>query len=118
MIRALSPYGVWIAAAVVMLVMPLIFTGGFALSLMSQMGVAIIFALAYNMLLGQGGMLSFGHAVYFGIAGYACAHFLNMMGENIRQNGPGTGNVRGLSRQYGSRICQSGWRFSLHRPCA
>ena len=46
--------------------LPLLFTQGFALTLLSQMGIAIIFALSYNMLLGQSGMLSFGHAVYFG----------------------------------------------------
>ena len=79
----LGRYGIWIAAAIVMLALPAIFTGGFALVLLSQMGVAIIFALAYNMLLGQGGMLSFGHAVYFGLAGYTCAHFLNLMGEGF-----------------------------------
>ena len=67
---AVSPliarFGVWIFAAAVLLVMPYVFTSSFALNLMSQMGVLIIFALAYNMLLGQGGMLSFGHAVYMG----------------------------------------------------
>ena len=34
--------------------------------MLSQMGIAIIACLTYNMLLGQGGMLSFGHAVYIG----------------------------------------------------
>ena len=45
------------------------------------MGIMVIFALAYNMLLGQGGMLSFGHAVYFGLAGYFTIHLLNLMGD-------------------------------------
>jgi ABC-type branched-subunit amino acid transport system permease subunit len=36
-------------------------------TMLSQMGIAIIACLAYNMLLGQGGMLSFGHAVYSGL---------------------------------------------------
>ena len=73
--------GVWLLGIVAILVAPVIFPSGFALSVMGQMGVAIIFALAYNMLLGQGGMLSFGHAVYFGLAGYFTIHFLNLMGE-------------------------------------
>ena len=38
--------------------------------MLSQMGIAIIFALSYNMLLGQTGMLSFGHAVYYGLGGF------------------------------------------------
>jgi branched-chain amino acid transport system permease protein len=37
----------------------------------------VIFALAYNMLLGQGGMLSFGHAVYMGMGGFFCMHIMN-----------------------------------------
>lgn len=33
-----------------------------------------LFALAFNLLLGYGGLLSFGHAAYFGMAGYVCAY--------------------------------------------
>ncbi len=75
----LKSAGIWFAAAAVMIVLPWIFTSGYALTTLSGMGVLIIFALAYNMLLGQGGMLSFGHAVYFGFAGYATIHLLNGM---------------------------------------
>jgi branched-chain amino acid transport system permease protein len=45
---------------------------------MNQMGIAVVFALSYNMLLGQAGMLSFGHAVYFGLGGFFAAHALNV----------------------------------------
>ena len=45
------------------------------------MGTFIIFALSYNMLLGQGGMLSFGHAVYSGLGAYVAVHALNMVGK-------------------------------------
>src|SRR5258706_9755218 len=48
--------------------------------MLSQMGIAIIFALSYNMLLGQTGLLSFGHAVYFGLGAFFCAHALNFIG--------------------------------------
>ena len=41
------------------------------------MGVMIIFALSYNMLLGQTGLLSFGHAVYFGLGGFVAIHAMN-----------------------------------------
>ena len=70
----------WAAVAVLFAVMPFIFTQSFALSMLSQMGIAIIFALSYNMLLGQTGLLSFGHAVYFGLGAFCCAHALNMVG--------------------------------------
>lgn len=33
-----------------------------------------LFALAFNILLGYGGLLSFGHAAYFGLASYVCAY--------------------------------------------
>ena len=70
----------WGATALVMASLPLVFRQGFALSMLSQMGIAIIFALSYNMLLGQTGLLSFGHAVYYGLGAYVCAHTLNAIG--------------------------------------
>jgi branched-chain amino acid transport system permease protein len=73
----LARWLIWGLTALVMLALPQIFTQGFALTLMSQMGVAIIFALSYNMLLGQSGMLSFGHAVYSGLGAYVAVHTLN-----------------------------------------
>jgi branched-chain amino acid transport system permease protein len=48
-----------------------------AITMLSQMGIAIIACLSYNMLLGQGGMLSFGHAVYTGLGSFLAIHALN-----------------------------------------
>jgi len=79
MIQLLKKNSIWILAGLVILVLPLVFSSGFAISLMGLMGIMVIFALAYNMLLGQGGMLSFGHAVYFGLGGYFTIHFLQQM---------------------------------------
>jgi branched-chain amino acid transport system permease protein len=45
--------------------------------MLAQMGIAIIACLSYNMLLGQGGMLSFGHAVYTGLGSFMAIHALN-----------------------------------------
>ncbi|MGB7318690.1 MAG: branched-chain amino acid ABC transporter permease [Planktotalea sp.] len=67
----------WILAAIALLIMPYVFTSNSALTIMNQMWITVIFALAYNMLLGQGGMLSFGHAVYAGVGGFACMHIMN-----------------------------------------
>jgi branched-chain amino acid transport system permease protein len=72
---------VWGATALVMIVLPHIFTTGFTLTLMSQIGIGVIFALSYNMLLGQGGMLSFGHAVYSGLGAYFSVHALNLIAK-------------------------------------
>ena len=68
----------WIFAAIALMAMPFIFTSNSALTIMNQMWITVVFALAYNMLLGQGGMLSFGHAVYAGVGGFACMHIMNM----------------------------------------
>ncbi|WP_281993455.1 branched-chain amino acid ABC transporter permease [Sulfitobacter geojensis] len=67
----------WVIAAIALLIMPFIFTSNSALTIMNQMWITVIFALAYNMLLGQGGMLSFGHAVYMGLGGFFCMHLMN-----------------------------------------
>lgn len=70
---------VWGLYAIVMLVAPLLFTSSLSLTMLSQMGIAIIACLAFNMLLGQGGMLSFGHAVYSGLGSFFAIHTLNMV---------------------------------------
>ncbi len=69
---------VWSLFALVMIVAPLIFTSGLSTTMLAQMGIAIIACLSYNMLLGQGGMLSFGHAVYTGLGSYMAIHALNL----------------------------------------
>lgn len=76
--------GPWLIAGVLLLILPMIFTANSAITIMNQMWITVIFALAYNMLLGQGGMLSFGHAVYAGVGGFACMHIMNWENfENI-----------------------------------
>lgn len=69
----------WIISILFLLVMPYIFTSNSAITIMNQMAITIIFALSYNMLLGQGGMLSFGHAVYMGVGGFMVMHVMNMV---------------------------------------
>ncbi len=45
-----------------------------------QMLIAALFASAYNLLCGQAGMLSFGHAAYFGVGAFATVHAMNALG--------------------------------------
>jgi branched-chain amino acid transport system permease protein len=61
----------------VLLFAPLVFGSNLSVTMLSQMGIAIIACLSYNILLGQGGMLSFGHAVYTGLGSYMAMHALN-----------------------------------------
>jgi branched-chain amino acid transport system permease protein len=67
----------WGLFALLLIVAPRIFTSGLAMTVLSQMGIAIIACLSYNILLGQGGMLSFGHAVYTGLGSFLAIHALN-----------------------------------------
>ena len=53
----------WVIIGLIAALMPLIFDSYFALTLLSKMGVLVMFTVAYNMLLGQGGMLSFGQGI-------------------------------------------------------
>ncbi len=71
---------IWGFTALLFALLPAFFSKGFALTLMSQMGIMIVFALSYNMLLGQSGMLSFGHAVYSGLGAFFAIHAMNRIG--------------------------------------
>jgi branched-chain amino acid transport system permease protein len=68
---------IWSLFAIVLFLSPIVFTSSLSQTMLSQMGIAIIVCLSYNMLLGQGGMLSFGHAVYSGMGSFLAIHTLN-----------------------------------------
>lgn len=74
---------VWSLFALVLLVAPMLFTSSHSVTMLSQMGIAIVACLSYNILLGQGGMLSFGHAVYTGLASFVAIHALNSIGGGL-----------------------------------
>jgi len=67
----------WSLYALVLTVVPLVFDSSLSLTLLGQMGIAIIVCLSYNILLGECGMLSFGHAVYSGVGAFLAIHTLN-----------------------------------------
>jgi len=89
MSRTPNPYGAlgrrelvaWACFAIALVVAPLVFTSSLAITMLSQIGIAIVACLSFNMLLGQGGMLSFGHAVYSGLAAFVAIHVLKAAGE-------------------------------------
>lgn len=83
--RRVAAYRLWLAAAAVLLVLPFVpgLDGNFGRSLLSQMGIAAIFALSYSLLLGQTGLLSFGHAVYFGLGAYAAIHLMRAINAGL-----------------------------------
>ncbi|MFZ6732306.1 branched-chain amino acid ABC transporter permease [Undibacterium sp. Ji42W] len=75
----LARWIIWGSFAFLLILAPMIFSTGGSLSLLSQIGTLMIFGLSYNMLLGQGGMLSFGHAVYSGLGAFFAIHAMNLM---------------------------------------
>src|SRR5512139_1179599 len=66
-----------IAFALVLL--PFILEKGFStyyLYLFIKAMVWALFAVSFNLVLGYGGMMSFGHAAFFGVGAYACSLLL------------------------------------------
>lgn len=68
---------IWGGFALLLIVAPQVFHSGLGVNMLSQMGYLIIICLSYNMQLGQGGLLSFCHAIYAGMGGFAAAYAVN-----------------------------------------
>jgi branched-chain amino acid transport system permease protein len=62
---------VWGLYALALFVAPMLFTSSLSMTMLSQMGIAIVACL--------GGMLSFGHAVYSGLGSFFAIHTLNLV---------------------------------------
>ncbi len=74
LIRPAAPALRWLALAalVAALVAPL-FAGPFLLSVLTEMLIAVLFAASLHVIMGPGGMASFGHAAWFGLGAYGVA---------------------------------------------
>lgn len=69
--RGVTPWAIFVLG---LLAAPLIFHSSAAVTVISLMAVSVVFALSYNLLFGQTGLLSFGHAVYYGLGAYFAMH--------------------------------------------
>jgi branched-chain amino acid transport system permease protein len=74
---------VWGSYLAAIVVAPLLSRSGFWLSLLSQVAVMTVYALSFNMLLGQTGLLSFGHAVYYGLGAMITMHALIAVNQHV-----------------------------------
>lgn len=70
---------VLIAGLAVLAALPVLLPAGLLIASI-QMLIAALFASAYSLLGGRAGMLSFGHAAYFGIGAFAVVHAMNAFG--------------------------------------
>ena len=85
--RRSVPWG-WLTALALAVVLPwLVFDwtrgrhDGFVVALLTQMAIMSIFAMSYNMLMGQAGLLSFGHAIFLGLPAYVTIHLMDAVGQ-------------------------------------
>ena len=78
--RRLLMWGGYLA---LILLAPLLSRSGYWLSLLSQVAIMTVFALSFNMLLGQTGLLSFGHAVYYGLGAMITMHALIAVNQHV-----------------------------------
>jgi branched-chain amino acid transport system permease protein len=69
-----------IAGGLLLLIaLPAAIPGNAVLTVVCQMEIAALFALSYNMLLGETGLFSFGHAVFMGLGGFVAIHALKLI---------------------------------------
>lgn len=62
----------WPAILAALLVLPLVLPS-FLVVVVTEIAIVALFATAFNLLMGFGGMVSFGHAAYFALGAYAAA---------------------------------------------
>lgn len=69
-----------LAVSTGLLLIPFIFSSSAALNFITQVCIAAVLGLSFNILLGQTGLLSFGHAMYAGLGAFASVHVMNKTG--------------------------------------
>ncbi|NIF53659.1 branched-chain amino acid ABC transporter permease [Burkholderia sp. Ax-1724] len=75
--RSFAP---WLALAVFLALPPFVGSQSWLLAYLAQTATMIVFALSYNLLLGETGLLSFGHAAYAGLGALIAARMFNATG--------------------------------------
>lgn len=68
---------IYLGVAAILLILPFILTGRSVQFMITQIFIFAIFAMSYDLLLGYTGIISFGHAMFFGIGAYTTAIFMD-----------------------------------------
>lgn len=71
----------WGAIVAVLVILPMISGSTAMISTLCYLGTMAIFALSYNVLLGQTGLLSLGHGTFFGLGGFIATHAVLQMAD-------------------------------------
>src|SRR5437762_12412916 len=69
----------WLVAIAVLTVLPPLLPS-FLVVVMTEIAIVALFATAFNLLMGFGGMVSFGHAAYFALGAYTAALLVKRAG--------------------------------------
>jgi branched-chain amino acid transport system permease protein len=69
----------WVTGGILLLALPLVLSEFWTFIAIEVLAFAL-YAVSFNVLLGYGGMLSFGHAAFFGVGGYAAAILVKKAG--------------------------------------
>ena len=67
----------WLLLVAGLALPPVLTSQSWLLAYLAQTATMIVFALSFNLLLGETGLLSFGHAVYAGLGAFAAAQIFN-----------------------------------------
>lgn len=70
----------WLALAALLALPLVVVRESWLLAYFAQAAAMIVFALSYNLLLGETGLLSFGHAAFAGLGAFVAAHLVNRGG--------------------------------------
>ena len=79
----ISSWAGYLITLAILCLAPWFFPSSSALTLLSQMGIAILICQSFQLLWSQGGMLSFGHALYVGAGSFLVIHSLKLMGAGV-----------------------------------
>ena len=78
--RAVQALG--LAALALAMIAPFI-VGPYLLTVLTEAAIAVLFAASLHLMMGPGGMVSFGHAAWFGIGAYAAAFATKSLGGGV-----------------------------------
>lgn len=76
-------YFLYLIVALFLLILPFVYESRTMLILLTQVFIFAIFAMSYDLLLGYTGIVSFGHAMFFGIGAYTIGIFMKRYDPTI-----------------------------------
>ncbi len=69
--------------AAILIIFPFVYYSNFMINYLTQILIMALFAVSLNLLIGYTGMISFGHAAYFGIGAYSVGILLQKYSSNL-----------------------------------